>query len=225
MTAPLTVWVGWTAQRPLNAAIAVSLAAAFVAVVLAISDRPSRRRRAIGRARGTTVGDGAVRRTGAAASSPRSRWVVLAGLFVDSGWAWWGLAGGAAVVATRRIRLAGLVAVAAIGWIAVGRRHHGPPGPPTGDAGLPAAVRGPPPPRPVRRRRRRRQRPRPPPQASSSHSIAVGVRDRSHCQATARPPRVHRCPTASPDAGPSRHRPRPSYALTAPGLPTGWRAT
>ena len=38
----LTVWVGWTAQRPLNAAIAVSLAAAFVALVLAITDRPRR---------------------------------------------------------------------------------------------------------------------------------------------------------------------------------------
>ena len=46
-------------------------------------------------------------------------WIVLAGLFVDPAWAWWGLAGGAAVVATRRIRLAGLVAVAALVRIAV----------------------------------------------------------------------------------------------------------
>ncbi len=38
---PLTVWVGWTAQRPLNAAIALSLAAAFVAITLAITDRSS----------------------------------------------------------------------------------------------------------------------------------------------------------------------------------------
>ena len=58
-------------------------------------------------------------------------WVVLAGLFVDREWAWWGLLGGAAVVATRRIRLAGLVAAAIIGRIAVDvvttvRRDHPP---------------------------------------------------------------------------------------------------
>ncbi len=58
-------------------------------------------------------------------------WIALAGLFVDREWAWWGLVGGAAVVATRRIRLAGLVAAAIIGWIAVDvvttvRRDHPP---------------------------------------------------------------------------------------------------
>jgi arabinofuranan 3-O-arabinosyltransferase len=113
---PLTVWVGWTAQRPVNAAIAASLATAFVAVVLAITDRP----------RGSPTptetparvarwrSDG-LRRCVVAATT----WVVLAGLFVEPGWAWWGLAGGAAVVAERRVRLAGLVAAGVIAWIAV----------------------------------------------------------------------------------------------------------
>jgi arabinofuranan 3-O-arabinosyltransferase len=113
---PLTVWVGWTAQRPINAAIAVSLAAAFVAVVLAVNDRP--RRRPVPTepsARWSSWQSDGLRRSVVAALT----WVILAGLFVEPGWAWWGLAGGAAVVATRRIRLAGIVAVAAIGWIAV----------------------------------------------------------------------------------------------------------
>ena len=66
-------------------------------------------------ARWATLQSDGLRRSVVAAAA----WVVLAGLFVEPGWAWWGLAGGAAVVATRRIRLAGLVAVAAIGWIAV----------------------------------------------------------------------------------------------------------
>ncbi len=113
---PLTVWVGWTAQRPVNAAIAVSLAAAFIAVVLAVTDRPRRRpTRADVSARWARWQSDGVRRSVAAAAT----WVILAGLFVEPSWAWWGLAGGAAVVATRRVRLAGLVAVAAIGWIAV----------------------------------------------------------------------------------------------------------
>ncbi len=114
----LTVWVGWTAQRPLNAAIAMSVGAAFVALVLVITDR----RRAPGppavrqvRPRWTTLQSDGLRRSVVAAAT----WVVLAGLFVEPAWAWWGLVGGAAVVVTRRIRLAGLVAVGAIGWIAV----------------------------------------------------------------------------------------------------------
>ena len=113
---PLTVWVGWTAQRPVNAAIAVSLAAAFVAVVLALTDRPGRPpgRPRVSTRWATLRSDGLRRSVVAAAT-----WVVLAGLFVEPAWAWWGLAGGAAVVATRRIRLAALIAVAAIGWIAV----------------------------------------------------------------------------------------------------------
>ena len=127
----LTVWVGWTAQRPLNAAIAVSLAAAFVALVLAITDRPRRPRGLVADRRtlprwATLQSDG-LRRSIVAAVT----WVVLAGLFVDREWALWGLVGGAAVVATRRIRLAGLVAAATIGWIAVDvvttvRRDHPP---------------------------------------------------------------------------------------------------
>jgi arabinofuranan 3-O-arabinosyltransferase len=113
---PLMVWVGWTAQRPLNAAIAVSVAAAFVALTLAVVDRARRRpleRRAL--PQWATLQSDGLRRSLVAGAA----WVILAGLLVDPGWAWWGLAGGAAVVATRRIRLAGLVAVAAIVRIAV----------------------------------------------------------------------------------------------------------
>ena len=125
------MWVGWTAQRPLNAAIAVSVAAAFVALVLAITDR--RRRTPLPSAgprplpRWATLQSDGLRRSVVAAVA----WVVLAGLFVDPEWASWGLVGGAAVVAARRIRLAGLVAVAIIGWIAADvvttvRRDHPP---------------------------------------------------------------------------------------------------
>ena len=104
-----TVWVGWTAQRPVNAAIAVSLAAAFVAVTLALTDRPRWRPPPTEvSARWTKWQSDGLRRSVVAAVT----WVVLAGLFVEPGWAWWGLAAGAAVVAIRRIRLAGLVAVA-----------------------------------------------------------------------------------------------------------------
>ena len=128
------MWVGWTAQRPLNAAIALSLAAAFVAITLAIADRsrpqpsPSVDRRV--RPRWATLESDGVRRSVGAAIA----WIALAGLFVDPEWAWWGLVGGAAIVATRRIRLAGLFAAAALGWIAVDvvttvRRDNPPPTP------------------------------------------------------------------------------------------------
>ena len=114
---PVTVWVGWTAQPPLNAAIAVSLATGFVAVVLVITDRvrmpPGMRLDR--RPRWASRQSDGLRRSIIAAIA----WTVLAGLFVDGAWAWWGLVGGAAVVATRRIRLAGLVAAAALVRIAV----------------------------------------------------------------------------------------------------------
>ena len=128
--------------------------------ILALTDRPRRRPAPTERVSvaGRSRQSDGLRRSVVAAVT----WVVLAGLFVEPGWAWWGLAGGAAVVATRRIRLAGLVAVAAIGWIAVDVVDDRAPGQSAGDAGLPPAVRRPPQPRPVRRRRRRRQRPRPP---------------------------------------------------------------
>jgi arabinofuranan 3-O-arabinosyltransferase len=125
----VTVWVGWTAQRPLNAAIAVSLAAAIVAIVLAIVDRGRRSLPSAlcAIARWTSLRTDGLRRSIAAAVA----WTVLAGLFVDRYWAWWGLLGGAALVVTRRIRLAGLVAVAAVVYIAVDvvttvRRDHPP---------------------------------------------------------------------------------------------------
>jgi arabinofuranan 3-O-arabinosyltransferase len=129
----VTVWVGWTAQPPLNAAIAVSLAAAFVALVLVFTDRSSRPRVRVDGwppARWTRWrSDGLVRSVVAAGA-----WAVLAALFVDPPWALWGLVGGAAIVATRRIRIAGLVAAAAIVWISVDvattvRRDHPAPTP------------------------------------------------------------------------------------------------
>ena len=114
----LTVWVGWTAQRPLNAAIAVSLAAAFVAIAIAVADRqrpPSPAGEPLPLAGWAALQSDGLRRSIVAAAA----WVVLTGLFVDRGWIAWGLAGGALLVATRRIRLAGLVAAATLGWIAV----------------------------------------------------------------------------------------------------------
>jgi arabinofuranan 3-O-arabinosyltransferase len=125
---PLTVWIGWTEQRPLNAAIAVTGAAVLVAVVLAITDR----RRAVvalpAEPRWASFRSDGLRRGVVAAAA----WTALAGLFVAPGWAWWGLAGGAAVVATRRVRLAGLVAAAAVARIAVevaGTVHRDEPAP------------------------------------------------------------------------------------------------
>jgi hypothetical protein len=115
---PLTVWVGWTAQRPLNAAIASSIAAAFVALVMVFVDRQSRivpRVDGWPLARWTTIRSDGLGRSVVAAAA----WTALAGLFVAPQWTWWGLAGGAALVVTRRIRLAGLIAVVAILRIAV----------------------------------------------------------------------------------------------------------
>ena len=118
-TDPVTVWVGWTAQRPLNAAIAVSLAAGFVAVVLVITDRRPRATPACAVDRRRSLGEPAIRRI--APQRRRRRRVDRARRSVrrsvrgpGGGWL-----GGAALVATRRIRLAGLVAVAALVRIAV----------------------------------------------------------------------------------------------------------
>ena len=129
----VTVWVGWTAQPPLDAAIAVSLAAAFVALVLAFADRASRPTVRVDGwppARWTSWRCDGLSRSVVAALA----WVLLAALFVDPAWALWGLAGGAAVVATRRNRLAGLVAAGAMVWIAADVvttvcRDHPPPTP------------------------------------------------------------------------------------------------
>ena len=113
----LTVWVGWTAQAPLNAAIAVSLAAAFVALVLALSDwRPRLRPPAVADAQAswTTLRSDGLGRSVVAAGV----WTALAGLFIAPGWAWWGLLGGVALIVTRRIRGAAVVAVAALIYIA-----------------------------------------------------------------------------------------------------------
>jgi len=121
-----TVQVGWTAQRPLNAALALSAVMAAIAVIIAVRDRP---RAAVSAQRARRVGRGAtpasarwqllgrsdgVRRSVVAAST----WVALAGLVVSPGYAWWGVLGGAWIVVTRRIRLAAWFAVAALVRIA-----------------------------------------------------------------------------------------------------------
>lgn len=108
---PTVVHVGWTAQPPLNAALAFSLAMALAIALIAFVDkpRPGRTRVAIDAARLRLIGgsDG-IRRSLVAAGA----WTVMAGLFVSPGYAWWGLLGGLAIVATRRIRLASWFAVA-----------------------------------------------------------------------------------------------------------------
>ena len=114
---PTLVHVGWTAQQPLNAAVAFSVAMALAIALISFVDkpRPGRTRATIDPARLRLIGgsDG-VRRSVVAAGA----WTVMAGLFVSPGYAWWGLLGGAAIVATRRIRLAAWFAVAAMVRIA-----------------------------------------------------------------------------------------------------------
>jgi hypothetical protein len=109
--------VGWTAQRPLNAAIAVSIAAAVIAVLLVVAER----RRAdppsppLTPARWTSWRSDGLRRSLAAAGA----WVVLAAVFVEPTWAWWGLLGGAGLVFARRIRLAAVAAAVILAYVAV----------------------------------------------------------------------------------------------------------
>jgi arabinofuranan 3-O-arabinosyltransferase len=112
-----TVWVGWTAQRPLNVAIAVSIGAAAIAALLVVAER----HRAnpppppLAAARWASWRSDGVRRSLVAAGA----WVVLAAVFVEPTWAWWGLLGGAALVIARRIRLAALVGAGILVYVAV----------------------------------------------------------------------------------------------------------
>lgn len=110
-TASTVVHVGWTAQPPLNAALAFSAVMVGVAIVIAVRDRPGRSRLAPAPARWRLIGgsDG-LRRSAVAAAA----WVALAALFVSPGYAWWGFLGGAAILLTRRIRIAAWFAVAAM---------------------------------------------------------------------------------------------------------------
>ena len=113
---PITVHIAWTAQRPLGVALAVSLAMVVMAVVIVIADRrrttaPQRSRRRPGCS--SAPSDGIVR--SAIAARPGSS---APALFVTPGYAVWGLLGGVAVVLTRRVRLAGVVAIGAMAYIA-----------------------------------------------------------------------------------------------------------
>ena len=114
---PTTVRIGWTAQAPLNAALAFTVAMAFGCVVIACVDKPARGGRPVlDQPRWQPLGasDG-IKRSAVAAAA----WVGLAALFVSPGYGWWGLLGGAVVLLTRRIRLAAWFAVAAMVRVAL----------------------------------------------------------------------------------------------------------
>lgn len=129
--ATATMGLTWTVQRPLDAALVVSALAGLAAVVLAVADRSVRPPPAPAPARFEPIGpsDGLVRAGVAAAT-----YAVAAGLFVTPGWALAGAAGGALVLASRRVRVAGYVAALALVVIAHGvvttvRRDHPPVSP------------------------------------------------------------------------------------------------
>jgi arabinofuranan 3-O-arabinosyltransferase len=116
---PVDVHVSWTAQRPLNAAIAMSVVAAIACVVLVVRDR-----RAIRGPRWTPADDvrwrplgpnDGIRRSAVAAAA----WTGLSVLFVSTDYVWWGLLGAAAILLTRRIRIAAWCAVAGMVRIAI----------------------------------------------------------------------------------------------------------
>jgi arabinofuranan 3-O-arabinosyltransferase len=111
-----TVHIAWTAQGPLDVALAVSLAVVVMAVVLAVADRrrlPPSRRTAPASWLLVGASDGLARSAVAAAA-----WVVGAALFVTPRYAVWGLLGGLVLVAARRVRVAGVVAIVALCYIA-----------------------------------------------------------------------------------------------------------
>lgn len=112
------VRIGWTAQPPLNAALAFSAAATVAALVIAAGDRrgcPAGRLAAPAAVHWRVLGpsDGLVRSALAGAGL-----VSMAALFISPGYAVWGLLAAVVVVATRRIRLAAWFAVAAMVRIA-----------------------------------------------------------------------------------------------------------
>ncbi len=111
-----TVHIAWTAQGPLDVALAVSLATVVMAVVLVVADRrrpPPSTRTAPASWLLVGASDGLARSAVAAAA-----WVVGAALFVTPRYAVWGLLGGLVLVAARRVRVAGVVAIVALGYIA-----------------------------------------------------------------------------------------------------------
>lgn len=127
----VTVEIEWTVQRRLHIALAVSALAAIGAVVLIVRERRVPPAPPVEPARLRFFGpsDGLVRSIIAAGV-----YAAAAALFVQPGYAWWGLAGGALIVATRRVRVAAYVAVAGLVKIAYHvttfvRREHPQPTP------------------------------------------------------------------------------------------------
>lgn len=112
----VTVQLSWSAQPPLNLALAVSGVMVLLAAVLAVGDRRRDVTATIEPARHFFAGrpDGLVRTVIAAGA-----WTVGAGLLVSPGYAWWGALGGVALLVSQRARLAGVVAVVAMTYIAV----------------------------------------------------------------------------------------------------------
>ena len=153
---PTTVHIAWTAQRPLDVALAVSLAAVVMAVVIAVADRRRLPPVPADRA-GVLAARRPVRRTACAARSPARAWVGGAALFVTPGYAVWGLLGGArargnaaasAWPASWRSSRSCYIAYEVVDTV---RAEH-----PDATPLFPGALRAAPPPRPVRRRQPRR---------------------------------------------------------------------
>ncbi len=128
---PVTVEIAWTVQRRLDIALTISGLAAIASVVLVIRERRLPPSPPVEPARFRFLGpsDGLGRSLVAAAV-----YTAAAALFVQPGYAWWGLAGGAVIVATRRVRVAAYVTIAGLVKIAHDvityvRREHPQPTP------------------------------------------------------------------------------------------------
>jgi arabinofuranan 3-O-arabinosyltransferase len=111
----VTVHIEWTRQRPLDVALVVSALAVVTALVLAVRDRSGRAPPPLAPPALEPFGpsDGILSAAIAAAA-----YVAAAAVFVSPGYWVWGAAGGALVLATRRARCAGYVAIGAMALIA-----------------------------------------------------------------------------------------------------------
>ncbi len=114
---PTVVTVEWTSQRPLTIALALSIIAVVACIVIAVLDR---RRRP----EGPRVRPARFEFPGRPAARPAlvagaAVWIVAAGLLVGPAWALVAAAGSAVLLAlARRPRLAGLVTLGALAFIA-----------------------------------------------------------------------------------------------------------
>jgi len=117
----VTVSITWTIQRPLTVALILSGLAVLGCIALAIADR----RRADPAVTAPAAWAVPVRRDGLVRCLVASG-ALAAGcaLFVAPAYGLWGLAAGVAVVALRRVRVAGIVGLGALAWIAL-RVVHG----------------------------------------------------------------------------------------------------